>query len=229
MPITAEVQSLPKPTSLRDVSRLHALARRLAGRPVPGVRMTGEEFDAWCNEQVRAEWVDGEVILVSPSNIPHADLNLWLASLMRSVAEIDDAGRVLLDTLVRLDNLNQRREPDILFISRSREWIIQHTHIDGPPDIVMEIVSPDSPVRDWHDKYLAYEQSGVREYWVIDPSALRVEAYALGRDRKFKVIRPVAGCIRSKVLRKFYIRPSWLWQSPLLKTSAVLKELGVRG
>jgi Uma2 family endonuclease len=107
--------------------------------------------------------------------------------------------------------------------------MVKEEFIDGPPDMVMEVVSPDSQVRDWHDKYIAYETSGVREYWVIDPGAMRVEAYVRGRGGKYSRIKETDGCIRSKVLGKLFIRPQWLWQSPLLKMATVLKELGLRG
>jgi Uma2 family endonuclease len=224
------VVRLPKVETSDDVRRLQDLAVELDGRPVPGVRMTEKQFDEWCDEDVRAEWVNGEVILLSPSNLRHADLNHWLGSLVRAVAEDNDAGKVyVVQVQARLPSIRQRRDPDILFVSRARRNILKETYVDGPPDLVMEIVSPDSQSRDWRDKYKAYERSGVREYWIIDPSSQRVEAYARRRQEKFARIRERDGLIRSKVLRKFFVRPQWLWQSPLLKLPAALRELGVRG
>ncbi len=116
-----------------------------------------------------------------------------------------------------------------MFVSKSRSRIIKATYIDGPPDLIMEIVSPDSENRDRRDKYIDYEKSGVREYWIIDLLAQRVEAYTLGRDKKYHRIKEIDGRIQSKVLRKLYIRPMWLWKSPPLKLVTVLKELGVLG
>jgi|ERR1700722_5659511 len=223
-------ESLPKPITNADVNVLRDLATHLAGRPVPGVRMTEEEFDIWCDEDVRAEWIDGEVTLLSPANIPHAELTFWLGRLLGAVVDVDDAGHVFtIDAQIRLAAINQRRDPDVLFVSRARRKMIKDTYIDGAPDLVMEIVSPDSQVRDWKDKYDAYEKSGVREYWIIDPQPKRVEAFTVGRDKKFCPIKQVDGRIRSKVLKKLFIRPEWLFSSPLPKLAVVLKELGARG
>jgi Uma2 family endonuclease len=225
----ASKRILHKPVTDEDVSDLWDLAEKLQGQPVPGVRMTEEEFDTWCDEDVRAEWVDGEVILLSPANIPHVDLAGWLTSILRIIAESEDAGRVFdIEAQIRLAIVKQRRNPDVLFVAKSRENIIKQTYIDGAPDFLMEIVSPDSQARDWRDKFDAYEKSGVREYWVIDQQSKHVEAYALGRSGKYAVIRESDGKIQSKVIRKLYIRPQWLWQSPLPRISVILKELGVR-
>ena len=54
---------------------------------MPGVTMTESEFVAWCNEDVRAEWVDGEVFIMSPSNVEHDDLQIWLIRLLGEYVE----------------------------------------------------------------------------------------------------------------------------------------------
>ena len=217
-----------KPRTEGDVSALHDLAEVLDGRPLPGVRMTETQFHDWCDEDIRAEWIKGEVYLLAPPNIPHIRLNLWLCGLLESIVQLDKSGYVLIEAQVRLARLKERRNPDVVFVSRSRLQIIKQTYVDGAPDLIMEIVSPGSQARDWRYKYASYERAGVREYWVIDPQSEHVEAYALGKDAKFSVIREVDGKIKSKVMRPLYIRPSWLWQSPRPIYGVLLKELGIR-
>jgi len=218
-----------KPQSEDDLNDLRDLAHQLDGQPMPGVRMSEAQFEKWSDGDIRAEWIDGEVILLSPANIPHVDLNLWLAGLIREVVDAEECGRVLgVETQVRLQAVKQRRNPDVVFVSHLRQQIIKQTYIDGPPDLVMEIVSPDSVVRDWREKFNAYEKSGVREYWVIDPVNKRVEVYTLGKNGKYTLLKESDGRITSKVIRKLSIRPNWLWESPLPKIAKVLKEIGVR-
>jgi Uma2 family endonuclease len=214
---------------LKDVDVLRELAVELDGRPIPRVRMTEKEFVAWCPQDVRAEWVNGEVIMMSPANTEHVDLNGWLAAILRVYVEHDDLGKILaVEAQVRLAKTRSRRNPDIMFIARSRLSILKETYIDGPPDLAMEIVSPDSENRDRRDKFLEFEKAGVREYWIVDPVVKTVEAFHLGKDGKYVELREKEGKIASKVLKKFWLKPGWLWKSPLPKVAAVLKELGVR-
>ena len=61
------------------------------------------------------------------------------------------------------------REPDIVFVAKENVSRIKKNRLDGPADLVVEIVSPESQERDRIEKYGEYEQGGVREYWLIDP------------------------------------------------------------
>lgn len=192
------------------------------------LRMTENEFVIWCDEDTKAEWVDGEVIVHSPANKQHVDLVGFLLVVLRLFVLQRDLGAVFGPELqLRFAELRRRRVPDILFVSKARLEIIQPSHVEGAPDLVMEIVSPDSPARDWRDKYLEYEAVGVREYWVIDPMSQKVEAYALGEERRYALIEPRQDAIHSTVLTGLYLKPAWLWQDPLPNPLDVLQELGV--
>lgn len=197
-------------------------------RTPPRLQMTEEEFVAWCDEDTKAEWVDGEVIVHSPANVRHVGLAGFVLLLLRAFVEQRDLGIVLgPEFQIRLGRQRRRRVPDILFVARARLDSITTNHVEGAPDLVVEIVSPDSPARDWRDKYLEYEAAGVREYWVIDPMAEKVEAYVLGEEERYAAIEPQEDAIHSTVLPGFYLKPAWLWQDPLPKAVEVLRELKV--
>lgn len=214
--------------TLATIEKLQKQAKALQGRPVPGLRMTEQQFEAWCDENVRAEWVNGEVILMSPANVDHIELNYFLWSLVKEFTDSKRAGRVFgIEAQIRLAAVLTRRNPDVLFVARRRASIIHKTYIDGAPDLIMEIVSPDSESRDWREKFYDYQTSGVREYWIIDPQSQRVETYTLVR-KKYRLIPESSDAIKSKVLRGFFIRPSWLWKQPLPRVGACLREMGVR-
>ncbi len=196
--------------------------------PWPAPRMTEEQFLAWCDEDVRAEWVDGEVIVMSPANSDHIDLNLWLGAVLRGLVEHHDLGRVFTtELLVRFAKQRRRRMPDLLFVAKARLDIIKKAHIEGAPDLIMEIVSPDSGSRDWRVKYLEYELAGVREYWIIDPMSQGIEAYALDEHHAYRRIEPSEDRIASVVLPGFFIRPARLWGERRIGILAALRELGV--
>lgn len=70
------------------------------------------------------------------------------------------------------------REPDVLFLANEHKER-RGEQFYGPPDLVMEVISPSTRKTDRRDKYQEYAQAGVSEYWLIDPRAKTVEVYFL--------------------------------------------------
>ncbi|MEI8167075.1 MAG: Uma2 family endonuclease [Chloroflexales bacterium] len=60
------------------------------------------------------------------------------------------------------------REPDLLLVRDKADPRAQDAYWLGA-DLVMEIVSPDQPQRDTHEKRLDYAEAGIPEYWIINP------------------------------------------------------------
>src|SRR5438309_377968 len=108
----------------------------------PRRTMTEAEFDAWMDEDIRAEWVDGEVVELMPEAMRHNALIVWLVTLIQSFADRNGLGTAfILNVIVRFPR--RRRVPDLCFIARERLDIVKPTYIDGAPDLIVEIVSPD--------------------------------------------------------------------------------------
>ena len=63
----------------------------------------------------------------------------------------------------------------------------------GAPDLVIEITSPKTAQRDLKDKYRIYEQHGVREYWIVNPSDENVMTFVLDKNDKFQLAGLYAG------------------------------------
>ena len=55
----------------------------------------------------------------------------------------------------------------------------------GPPDWIIEIVSPGNNIHDTRTKYDLYEESGVREYWLVYPKSKNISALVLGADGRY--------------------------------------------
>ncbi len=198
-------------------------------RPIPKEKMTYEEFLGWCDEDTRAEWVDGEVQMVSPVSNEHADLAGFLETILRFFVEARGSGIIRGGAFqMRLRDIRRGREPDLIFIAKEHLDRLTSTYLDGPADIAIEIVSPESIARDRGDKFVEYEAAEVHEYWLIDPQRGQAEFYALGSDRRYRpVLTGGDGIFRSQVLEGFWLRVEWLWQQPLPRVAAVLKELKV--
>jgi len=191
-------------------------------------RMTEAEFVTWCDEDTNAEWVDGLVILKEPVSGEHDQIAWWLRSLLQHYVEHHGLGLVRGPQFsVRLAGPPSRREPDILFVAAAPRDLVRPNHVEGPPDLVFEVVSPDSQSRDRREKYLEYEAAGVREYWIVDPLSRTLEAYALLNGR-YTSIPEREGRIVSIVVPGWYVRPAWLWGEPRTSELDALAEL-IRG
>ena len=97
-------------------------------------------------------------------------------------------------------------QPDLLFVSKERLGMIKD-RIFGPPDLVVEIVSPTSYVRDRYEKFRLYEKYGIREYWIVLPGEKVIEVWCL-KDGKY-VLHSVAadrGEVESCVLKGLKVK-----------------------
>jgi Uma2 family endonuclease len=61
----------------------------------------------------------------------------------------------------------------------------------GSPDLVVEILSPGNTKKEMRDKFQVYEQSGVREYWLVEPKDCCVFIYTLNDEGKYIGHRPM--------------------------------------
>lgn len=197
-------------------------------KPLPS-KVTWEEFLAQVDEDTWAEWVNGEVVVMSPASYRHQALIGFLGALMRHWAEAFQAGVVLTEPfLVRLPKPLSARSPDILFVATEHLPWLQAHYLDGPPDIVVEIISPESRGRDRGEKFYEYEQAGVREYWLIDPDRQQAEFYRLGEAGIYRLVAlGEGGEFRSQVLPGFWLKVDWLWETPLPSLMDVLKAWGL--
>lgn len=95
-------------------------------------RMTEEEFVAWCDEDTKAEWIDGEIIMPPPANLQHVDLVGFLNFILRGFVTARNLGVVYGPELqVRFASLRRRRVPDLLFVSTERMSILKTTEVGG--------------------------------------------------------------------------------------------------
>lgn len=190
--------------------------------------MTEEEFLDFCDEDIRAEFVNGEVIVFSPTSIRHGDISVFIVTLIRMFVDKNNLGKVWSDNIqVRL-RPGLRRVPDLIFVAQESKVNIKETEIDGAPDLVVEIVSPDSVDRDWRDKYYEYQRAKVKEYWIIDPNTNRFEIYCLNEEGKYVAQHREKGMLKSKILPDFWMKPEWLWQEALPNVITVAKELKIK-
>jgi Uma2 family endonuclease len=186
-----------------------------------------EAFEAWCDEDIRAEYLNGEVIIHSPAGTVHEKSIHWLGALLEFFIDRDELGELFgSNTQIRLF-AGKRRLADLTFVAKEQLGIVYPTYIDGAPDLVIEFVSEESTVRDWREKFWEYEAAGVKEYWVIDQRLQRMDLYILGDDQKYAAAQERDGKLFSKVLPGFWLNPEWFWQQPRPSVRAIAREIGI--
>ncbi len=97
--------------------------------------------------------------------------------------------------------------------------------VQGAPDLVVEIVSPESQSRDRRVKFLEYEAAGVREYWLLDRPQRSFEAYAPGPDGKYALLPAADGRVYSTVLVGLFFHLDWVWQLRYPKVAPLLRAM----
>jgi Uma2 family endonuclease len=203
----------------------------MAKLELPARKLTYEEFLTWCDEDTWAEWVDGEVVVLSPASVRHQQLVDFLVQTLGVYVQAKGLGLLLSAPFQMKTGPDlPGREPDLLFVARENLGRLKDRYLEGPADLVVEVVSPESRLRDRGEKFAEYEAGGVREYWLVDPEARQADFYVLGPDNRYDRRRAdAAGIYRSQVVEGLWVRPEWLWQDPLPLVLVVLRELGLLG
>ncbi|MCH1912437.1 Uma2 family endonuclease [Leptospira noguchii] len=133
-------------------------------------------------EGTLAELLEGEIFIV-PAPIPeHQRVVLKFSNVLSNYLEGNKLGEVFFSPIdVYLDEHNVV-QPDLLFISQARSFIIQEKRIEGAPDWIAEILLEGNTYHDLKTKKKLYEKHGVLEYWIVDPMERSVEVYRNGES-----------------------------------------------
>ena len=75
-------------------------------------------------------------------------------------------------------------QPDLVYVASERREIVKLHGIEGPPDLVVEILSPGT--RDRGYKLKMYARYQVREYWIVDPETRSAALYAFGTQQNIE-------------------------------------------
>ncbi len=145
---------------------------------------TWEQYRQWPDDE-SWEVVGGEAYAMSPS--PGGRHQLVSGELHRQFANFF-RGKPCVALAAPLDvKLSETDivQPDLLVVcDRTR---IRDTHVEGPPTLVVEIVSPSS---EWRDRFLKaklYERFGIREYWIATPYPPLIEIFAMDDSGRYRL------------------------------------------
>ncbi len=189
---------------------------------------TFDDFCALVSDGQKADLINGVIYMASPDNTDANELFMWFGGLLYDYAQVRDLGKVYGSRVAFQLDANNGPEPDIGFVKKRRLQRVKRGRVEGPPDLAVEIVSPDSIERDYVTKRTQYERAGVGEYLIVDELEKRVTLLRLAANGQYREVRSRKGELRSQVLRGFWFRPEWLWQRPLPHKVEILAQILAR-
>ena len=133
-------------------------------------RLTYDDFLLFPDDGQRHELIDGEHFVTPSPNLRHQELlgRLFLA-IATHLATRRHLGRAFLSPFDVVFTKFDVVEPDLLFVAGDQLDILTKQNVQGPPALVVEILSPGTRRKDEQLKRDLFERGGVREYWLVDP------------------------------------------------------------
>lgn len=182
-------------------------------RPSPG-QWTYEDYLQLPDDGNRYEIIEGVLYVTSAPTYDHQFVVSEILFQLKLCVREQDLGVVLTAPFeVHLSESSRPVQPDVLFIKRDRQPEPGAKFFAGPPDLVVEVISPSSVRTDQVIKFRAYEKAGVPEYWLINPKTRSLKVFTLSEQEytllgQFTDDEP----IESAVLPQLNIKTSSLFQ-----------------
>ncbi len=165
-------------------------------------------------EDVKAELIDGVMIVHSPEKTRHEDIFGFMFPMMRIFAIQTKQAKVLGSMATVHLGTCRKVKPDIVAVREERKHIVTEDAIEGTPDLVVEIVSHSTRRYDFGEKRKVYEEAGVPEIWLVDFE--RKELTVIRKvGQKYRSETKSTGVVKSQVLKGFWLQVDWLWQEEL--------------
>ncbi len=138
----------------------------------------------------RVELIKGMIFKMSPApNMNHQRISTKLVSKLANYLEEHKCEvfhapfDVRLPVSLKKGKVDTVVQPDICVVCDKKK--LEKQGCNGAPDLVIEILSPGNSKTEMRDKYAVYEESGVKEYWLIDPANEAGIIYSLDKKGKY--------------------------------------------
>jgi Uma2 family endonuclease len=133
------------------------------------------------------ELVEGELIMMSPTSGEHGEIVALITTALSNFARPNRLGHVLAGeagTLIKRDP-DTVRGVDVMFYAAGRlDSVDRRKYLPLPPDLAIEVVSPEDRWNDVELKVTEYLDAGVRLVWVVDPHTRTVRVYKPGWEMR---------------------------------------------
>ena len=142
--------------------------------------LTSEDLWKLVADGSRYELSQGELVPMTPAGMRHGGIVIKLGRLLGSYVAEKNLGLVCTEVGFRLRrNPDTVRAPDVAFIARKHLSAeeIPEKFADFPPDLAVEVLSPEDAASELLRKVEEYLNAGVPLLWVVDPATRTVTVY----------------------------------------------------
>jgi Uma2 family endonuclease len=173
------------------------------------------KFDYWQLPETgpRYQLINGDLYMAPAPNRFHQDISRTIEFEILKYLEREPRG-IIYDAPfdVILTDLNVF-QPDLAFFSQERRNILKEKGAEGPPDLVVEILSASTARLDIDQKRVVYARTGVSELWIVDPDNFEIQVFDLCVDPDLPVVTlRQNNLLRSRFLPGFELPVSTVFQ-----------------
>ena len=186
--------------------------------------ITFEEFAILTEGNGELELVNGVVVERDVTNLEHEKLFAWLMQVMGLYCSDSDAGLVLGSRTGIKINEYSGRLPDILFVRKDRQEIVQETAVYGPPDLVIEIISPSDRRAGLISRLTDYRSINIPEIVHIDLKRKEVQIFRL-RDGTYLEWIVREGGFYLEAIDGLWLGARWLFSEPRPGVREAVEEI----
>lgn len=145
---------------------------------MPATRITWRDVLTMPEDGNMYEAIGGELHVTPAPKPRHEWVRMNLVYALLDLIVRPGHGRVFAAPIgVEFPDTEEGVQPDILVVSTERLNVVREDWIQGPPDLVIEVLSPSTARRDRTVKLDLYRRQGVPEYWIVDVDAKQIEIW----------------------------------------------------
>lgn len=163
-------------------------------------RYSYADYLTWMDD-VRRELIDGLIKLMTPApSRKHQEISFNLSRLIGNFLVNKSCKAYHAPSDVRFPQKASDKKAEQIFtvVQPDLYVVCDLSKLDergclGSPDFIIEIVSAENSKRDIHDKFLIYQQNGVREYWIVNPNDENVSVFLLNENGQYQFVGMYGG------------------------------------
>jgi Uma2 family endonuclease len=168
---------------------------------------TYADYLLWRIEE-RLELIKGKIFKMSPApSLMHQRISTQLQGTLFNYLKASSCDLFSAPFDVRLYNEKKSKvankeiytvvQPDLCVICD--EGKLDERGCLGAPDLIVEILSPGNSQKEMNEKFDLYEESGVKEYWLVEPAENAVFVYVLNEAGQYIGLKPTTTILKSSI------------------------------